>query len=261
MYSPTLGRFIQNDPIEYEAGDPNLYRFVGNNPTNYLDPSGLERIRVAGGTLEDKVKGDTFTLTFTGDNCTKFKVKQWVQFEVYSESEPTDSGRRGNTGWVLYQRTGMNLAPAPMPGEPAHDHAHVTAHPFDPVLQADHGGSTDGFSRGPYTLNRDGNSVTYSDTPNAAQLLIPGAQALLTRNFLRRGVNYSVCGVRIVQRFVTTAYVNGKPVRSYHWTSTSHAAWGGRLGSNPITAVVGRFATDKSPTEIIKEWAAAMTLD
>ncbi|MCZ2341538.1 MAG: RHS repeat-associated core domain-containing protein [Bacteroidales bacterium] len=41
MFSPTLGRWIQNDPIEFEAGDPNLYRFVRNNPTNRVDPSGL----------------------------------------------------------------------------------------------------------------------------------------------------------------------------------------------------------------------------
>lgn len=41
MFSPTLGRWVQNDPIEYEADDPNLYRFVSNNPTNQVDPSGL----------------------------------------------------------------------------------------------------------------------------------------------------------------------------------------------------------------------------
>jgi uncharacterized protein RhaS with RHS repeats len=41
MFSPTLGRWIQNDPIEFEAGDPNLYRFVGNNALNFVDPTGL----------------------------------------------------------------------------------------------------------------------------------------------------------------------------------------------------------------------------
>lgn len=41
MFSPTLGRWTQNDPIEYDAGDPHLYRFVSNNPTNLTDPSGL----------------------------------------------------------------------------------------------------------------------------------------------------------------------------------------------------------------------------
>ncbi len=43
MFSPTLGRWIQNDPIQFDAGDPNLYGFVGNSPTNFTDPSGLQR--------------------------------------------------------------------------------------------------------------------------------------------------------------------------------------------------------------------------
>jgi RHS repeat-associated protein len=38
---PTLGRWVQTDPILFTAGDPNLYRLVGNNPTNALDPGGL----------------------------------------------------------------------------------------------------------------------------------------------------------------------------------------------------------------------------
>jgi RHS repeat-associated protein len=39
-YSPTLGRWISLDPIRYEAGDVNLYRFVFNAPTVFTDPSG-----------------------------------------------------------------------------------------------------------------------------------------------------------------------------------------------------------------------------
>jgi len=35
-----LGRWLQRDPIEYNAGDTNLYRFVFNSPTNYTDPTG-----------------------------------------------------------------------------------------------------------------------------------------------------------------------------------------------------------------------------
>ena len=41
-YDPTLGRFISKDPIEFMAGDFNFYRYVGNDPVNYTDPSGLE---------------------------------------------------------------------------------------------------------------------------------------------------------------------------------------------------------------------------
>jgi RHS repeat-associated protein len=39
--SPTLGRWMQNDPLRYHAGDNNLYRDEENGPTNETDPSGL----------------------------------------------------------------------------------------------------------------------------------------------------------------------------------------------------------------------------
>ncbi len=41
-YDPSLGRFVQRDPIGYSAGDSNLYRYVGNSPTRFIDPYGLE---------------------------------------------------------------------------------------------------------------------------------------------------------------------------------------------------------------------------
>ena len=40
FYSPSLGRFLQPDPIGY-ADDLNLYAYVGNSPVNFTDPSGL----------------------------------------------------------------------------------------------------------------------------------------------------------------------------------------------------------------------------
>jgi len=41
-YSASLGRFITLDPIGFQAGDNNWYRFVANGPTGKVDPSGLE---------------------------------------------------------------------------------------------------------------------------------------------------------------------------------------------------------------------------
>jgi RHS repeat-associated protein len=40
-YDPQLGRFISKDPIGFAGGDPNLYRYVANDPTLLTDPSGL----------------------------------------------------------------------------------------------------------------------------------------------------------------------------------------------------------------------------
>jgi RHS repeat-associated protein len=40
-YSSTLQRFISEDPAGYGSGDVNLYAFAGNDPVNYIDPSGL----------------------------------------------------------------------------------------------------------------------------------------------------------------------------------------------------------------------------
>jgi RHS repeat-associated protein len=40
-YDSANGRFISEDPIGFDAGDTNIYRYVGNSPTNGTDPSGL----------------------------------------------------------------------------------------------------------------------------------------------------------------------------------------------------------------------------
>jgi RHS repeat-associated protein len=50
-YSPTFQRFISQDPIEFLGGDPNLYRYVGDNPANDRDPSGELLIGAAIGAL------------------------------------------------------------------------------------------------------------------------------------------------------------------------------------------------------------------
>jgi RHS repeat-associated protein len=41
LYSAELGRFLQTDPIRFEAGDVNLCGYASNSPANAVDPLGL----------------------------------------------------------------------------------------------------------------------------------------------------------------------------------------------------------------------------
>jgi len=40
-YDPAVGRFVSEDPSGFDGGDANLYRYAGNSPVIYVDPSGL----------------------------------------------------------------------------------------------------------------------------------------------------------------------------------------------------------------------------
>jgi RHS repeat-associated protein len=56
MYSSDIGRFLQPDPIGFNGDRTNLYRYCGNNPSKWSDPTGLfggavqeaEPVRVSG---------------------------------------------------------------------------------------------------------------------------------------------------------------------------------------------------------------------
>lgn len=43
-YVPQFGRWIARDPIGFYSEDVNLYTYASNNPTNLIDPSGLEPV-------------------------------------------------------------------------------------------------------------------------------------------------------------------------------------------------------------------------
>ena len=45
-YSPTLQRFIGEDPLGFAGGDLNLYAYVQNSPLSFVDPSGQDTLEL-----------------------------------------------------------------------------------------------------------------------------------------------------------------------------------------------------------------------
>jgi uncharacterized protein RhaS with RHS repeats len=51
-YDPTPGRWTSMDPIGFDGHDPNLYRYVDNDPVSARDPHGLMDWNIFGGRME-----------------------------------------------------------------------------------------------------------------------------------------------------------------------------------------------------------------
>jgi RHS repeat-associated protein len=47
-YDPTVGRWLQRDPIGMSGGHPNLYAYCANNPVEAADPDGLRHFAALG---------------------------------------------------------------------------------------------------------------------------------------------------------------------------------------------------------------------
>jgi RHS repeat-associated protein len=72
-YNSDLSRWMSEDPIGFDGGQSNLTEYVGNDPTNATDPSGLEWVPVSG----------------TSDDGGRYRLYQGQWYEWVDDPQPS----------------------------------------------------------------------------------------------------------------------------------------------------------------------------
>lgn len=114
IYSPTLGRFMQTDPIGYAGGGPNLYTYVGNDPVDRVDPTGLYKCS-DGGTGACKTVNAAYDLlskTVSSDKLSSKEAKILKNVLKVLGEPGKDNGvtiNFGSTGKAAAQTVGKNI--------------------------------------------------------------------------------------------------------------------------------------------------------
>jgi RHS repeat-associated protein len=133
-YDPTAGRFISRDPISFEGGDSDLYRFVEDQPTNLVDSSGLYYDEPQS---ENPIKYDPSTLGYSigiGLGIPDGGAAEWIRQAFVNSltqqqksreqqaaaSPPTEQGRKTNSPPPTNQGPGFPLPAAKGQEEAAH---------------------------------------------------------------------------------------------------------------------------------------------
>ena len=96
MYSPSLERFISQDPKGYIDG-MNLYAYVKNNPLRYLDAFGTTAYqRFDGGYVSYSISGRTDDFTVSYDNASGFGNSGNIDYSHDNVGQYTTYNRDAN---------------------------------------------------------------------------------------------------------------------------------------------------------------------
>ena len=97
-YEPGTGRFVNEDPSGFKGGDANLFRYVGNDPLNRIDPSGL-MAKWAQPASRTSVPTGGWKLVGQGGTRNNFTGRpDWgIPFGEFLVTGPSNSSRAGSS--------------------------------------------------------------------------------------------------------------------------------------------------------------------
>ena len=103
-YDSDVGRFISSDPIGFESGDVNLYRYVGNSPVNRVDPSGLASMELTALLYLAKLPSDDRVyngLEFSSYNEALASAMGWFSVITIESSRKTRTIASAKVPWLV----------------------------------------------------------------------------------------------------------------------------------------------------------------
>ncbi len=110
-YAPRTARWLQRDPIDATSGDPNLYRYCGNDPVNLADSDGLESEAKNADTSAGRQASDNLQDELS-KNCEKWikemeEAIKYTREKIQKYNPETDA--RG--GWPSQRKQGQPTVP------------------------------------------------------------------------------------------------------------------------------------------------------
>ena len=111
-YNAAIGTWMTQDPMGFDAGDSNLYRYVNNAPTNHTDPSGFVSDNVGLDNNFVQAKADSFSLKAVSVEPPAPGVLGSFFWAISWELNQKSDSDRGGTWYSIWKRISTFKTPA-----------------------------------------------------------------------------------------------------------------------------------------------------